>query len=319
MDYEKVAREFLVALRAHRSQTQFSRWLGYRSNVVYTWEAGRRWPTGAETLRACSKARVDVVAALERFYGRRPAWLDEHEPWTQEGVACLLDDLRGSTSITELAKASELSRYSVSRWLAGQTQPRLPDFLRIIEAASQRLLDLLAALVDPAKVPSITGAWEALERRREGAGRMPWTQAVLCAMELATYRALPAHEPGWIADRLGLSAEEEARCLAFLRDTGQAVWTGTHFEPATVAVDTAARPELGLQLKAHWAQVAAERVAAGSPGQFSYNVFGIRRDDFERVRQMHLDYFRAMRALVAESEPPEVVAVVNVQLFSLEL
>ncbi len=318
MQHEKVAREFLVALRAHRSQTAFSRWLGYRSNVVYTWEAGRRWPTGAETLRACHKARVDVSAALVRFYGHRPGWLDRHEPWTPEGVACLLEDLRGRTSITELAETAGISRYSVSRWLSGHTQPRLPDFLRIVEAASQRLLDLLAALVDPMAMPTVAPLWEALERRREGAGRMPWTQAVLRAMELASYRALPAHEPGWMAARLGISEEEEARCLAFLRATRQAAWTGTHFEPATVAVDTAAQPQVGQMLKAHWAQVGADRVAAGAPGQFSYNVFGIRRDDFERVRQMHLDYFRAMRALVAESEPAEVVAVVNVQLFSLE-
>ena len=79
MDFARIARELLVAIRGHRSQTAFSRWLGYRSNVVYSWEAGRRWPTGAEFFRVCQRAGVDVVAALERV-GFRATRTPLHKP-----------------------------------------------------------------------------------------------------------------------------------------------------------------------------------------------------------------------------------------------
>lgn len=316
-DPTTVASEFLVALRGSRSQTAWSRRLGYRSNVAYAWESGRRWPTAAETFRACGRAHIDVEASLTRFYGTRPAWLDTFDPSTPEGVAAFLDDLRGSTSITDLSENSGISRYSVSRWLSGRTQPRLPDFFQLIEAASVRLVDLIAALVDPSLLPSIHPIWLRLESRRRGAFELPWTQAVVRCLEIRDYIDSPAHEPGWIARRLGIPADEEARCIDFLRSTGRIAWTGTHFTADTRAVDTRLHPAVGRRLKSHWAKVGAKRAEEGSPGQFSYNVFTVSRVDFERIRQAHLDYFRLLRSIVSESTPEEVVAVANVQLFAL--
>ena len=318
IDFEKTAGEFLRALRGKRSQLAWSRRLGYRSNVVYAWESGRRWPTAAESFRAAGRAGIDLEGALTQFYGERPRWLGALEPASPEAVARLLGDLRGGTSITDLARRAGLSRYSVSRWLSANTQPRLPDFLRVVEAASLRVVDLLTAFVSPEQLPSVAATWERLEARRRGAHELPWTQAVLRALELEDYRDLPAHRPGWIADRLGISREEEARCLDFLESTDQLSWTGSHFQPRTQAVDTRRRPEVGRHLKAHWCRVGEERIRAGAPGQFSYNVFAVSRADFERIRALHLEYYYALRAVVAESEPGECVAVANVQLFALD-
>lgn len=318
MDFERVGRDLLVALRGRRSQVAWSRRLGYRSNVAYAWESGSRSPTAAETLRAAARAGVDLDAAFTRFYGRPPTWLDGLDPASPEAVARFLEDLRGSTSITDLARTSGLSRYSLSRWLSGQTQPRLADFLCLVEAASVRMVDLLAVLVDPAALPSVAALWARLEARRSGAAEYPWTQAVVRALELEAYRQLPAHAPGWFAARLGIPVEEEARCLAFLVDTGQVTWNGTHYQVEALAVDTRRHADIGRRLKAHWTRVAAERVERGEPGQFSYNVFTVSEADFERIRELHLSYFHALRAIVAESQPGERVAVANVQLFALD-
>lgn len=318
MDFENLSSELIRAIRAHRSQVQLSRRLGYRSNVVYTWESGRRWPTAAETLRACHRTGIDVEAALLRLLRQKPDWLDGVDPWSPEAVAGLLDDLRGRTSITDLAERAGLHRSRVSRWLTGRTEPRLPDFLRLVEAASARLVDLLVALVGADTVPAIAPIWARMEAHRRGAGEHPWTQAIVRVLELDTYRALPAHKPGWIAAHLGISLEEEARCIQFLDETGQISWDGLRYQVDTLLVDTSRTPGLGPRLKAHWSQVAAQRIQAGAPGQFSYNVFTVSRADFERIREAHLAYFRSMRAIVAASEPGEVVAVVNVQLFGLD-
>lgn len=319
LDFEQIAREFLVALRGTRSQVAWSRRLGYRSNVAYSWEAGRRWPTAAETLRACRRSGIDVEAAITTFYGEPPSWLGELDVATPEGVARLLDDMRGQTSVTALSARADIGRYSVARWLAGQTQPRLPYFFRLVEAASVRLVDLLTALVEPACLPSVLPLWEQIEARRTGAHEVPWTQAVIRAIELEAYRALPAHEPGWIARQLGIGLEEEARCLDFMRRAGQVAWTGTHYtQGSRVAVDTRRHPAIGRRLQAHWSHVARQRILAAAPGQFSYNVFSVSREDFERIRALHLQYFHALRGIVADSAPNEVVAVANVQLFALD-
>ncbi len=310
--------ELLLALRGNRSQTAWSRRLGYKSNVAYAWESGRRWPTASETLRAAARAGVDLRVAYTRFFGVPPAWLDSMDPDSPEAAAHILEDLRGNTSVADLARRADLSRYAVSRWLSAETQPRLPDFLQLVQGASLRMVDFVASIVDPSHIPTISTLWAQLEARRRGAFEQPWTQAVLRAFELVDYAALPCHQPGWVARRLGIPEQVEATCVAFLRETGQITWSGTHWKVEPLTVDTRRYPEVGRALKAHWTRVAADRLAHVSAGQFSYNVFTVSQADFERLRELHLAYFRELRAIVAESEPGEHVAVANVQLFMLD-
>jgi len=320
VDTHLLAREFLVALRGKRSQVAWSRRLGYRSNVAYTWEAGRRFPTVAETFRAVQRSGLDLRSCIEGFYGHeRRDWLDEHEDLaTPQAAAALMRDLKGRTSTTDVARRSGLSRYSVTRWLAGQTQPRLPDFFTLMDSASLRLVDFVTSFVGPEQLPSVERVYQRLEARRQGAGRFPWTQAILRALEVADYLALPEHRPGWIAERLAIPLEEERSCLEYLELTGQIELVGGRFRPATSAVDTRLAPSLGRQLKSHWANVGVDRIDDGAPGQFSYNVFTCSAEDFERIRELHLAYYRALRQIVAGSHPEEHVVVANIQLFKLD-
>ncbi len=318
IDLSRVASGFLRALRGSRSQVQWSRRLGYKSNVAYTWESGRRWPTAAETLRAAGRAGIDVEASLERFYGRRPDWLGDDAVHSPEAVAALLRDLKGQLSTNELAQRAGASRYAIARWLAGQTQPRLPDFFAVVEAASVRLADFVACFVDPELVPEIGPLWERIEATRRAAFEAPWTQGLVRALELDDYRALPVHEDAWVAERLGIDEQIVRDCLELMMLGGQVRWTGSHYEVDAIAVDTRRTPEIGRFLKVHWSAVAAERIEAGAPGQFSYNVFIVSRSNFEHIRKLHLAYFHALRALVATPQPLECVAVANVQLFALD-
>ncbi|MEZ4323134.1 MAG: DUF4423 domain-containing protein [Myxococcota bacterium] len=320
IEFDEVARELLRALRGPRSQVAWSRRLGYGSNVAYPWESGRRYPSASEALRAIRRSGRDLEGGLEAFFGRRPAWMDTTPPDTPEGVALLLASLRGKRSITDLADATGLNRHAIGRWMGGRTQPRLPDFLHLVQATSVRLIDFVTAFVPPEEMPyTIEPLWRAMEARREGAQRHPWTQAILRVLELQDYLDLRRHTPGWIAERLRIPLEVEETCLKFLRDTGQLAWTGTHYRQEVVAVDTKRRPEIGRQLKAHWAQVAAERVVDGNPGQFSYNVFACSDEDFEKIRELHLAYFRALRSIVSDATVGERVVVANVQLFALDV
>ncbi len=318
MDFELLARELLRALRAHRSQRAFSRYLGYRTNVLYTWESGRRYPTAAEAFRVARKARVDVDAALRRFLrGRGPGGVRAPPPPPGGGAARRRPRAGGATRAA-LAEHSGLSRHAVGRFLAGRAEPRLPDFLRLVEAASLRSLDLVALLVDPLNVPSIADRWSGLVARRSLALELPWSQAILRCLELEDYLALPGHRPGWLAARLGLDVAEEARCLEALEASGQIVWDGRRYRPDEVlTVDTRPDPEAGRRMRRHWSEAAIDHIARSRPGLFSYNVFAVSREDFERLQELHLSYFRALRAVVAGSSPSEVVAVANVQLFEL--
>jgi len=318
-DYSRMASELLRSLRGRRSQVAFARRLKYRSNVVYSWESGRAYPTAAGTLRIATGAGVDVRAAISRFYRHEPSWFRAHpDPTTAAAVAALLDDLRGRTPIVAVAKEANLSRYRVARWMAGETEPRLPDLLRMIEATSQRLLDFVAALVDPTSLPSAATAFRQLEAARRAAYDVPWSQAVLRVLELRSYQRLRVHRPGWIAERLGISTAEEERCLELLVQSHQLRLRAGKYELTRVqTVDTRSDVEAARRLRAFWARVGSERLEGQDGGTFAYALFGVSARDLARIRDLQTAYYRELRAIVSQSQPVERVALAALHLLPL--
>ncbi len=318
MDYEQLAAELVRAVRGKRSQVAFSRRLRCKSNVLYNWEAGRRWPTASRFLWACERAGIDVRAALRTFYRADPAWLTELDPDTAQGISCLLRDLKGNTAQGEVASKSGLSRFAIARYLKGQAEPKLPDFLRLIEALSLRLLDFLSVLVDPAGLPSTKARWLELQAARKAAFELPWSHAILLMLETRAYSELPQHREGWLAGRLGISVEEERSCLAVLHTTGQIeLAQGRYRASAGKTVDTRLDPAAGQQLKLWWAKLAVERLERQAAGRYSYNLFGVSARDYDRIEELLLAYYRELRAIVARSAPVERVALVHLQLLPL--
>lgn len=322
MDYELLARQLLKVLRGARSQTAFSRRLGYSSNVAYAWESGRRSPTAAELFRAAEKLGLDVRAALEPFLQRHLSEaLRQLEPGSSEFVAELLRELRGSASIQALAKRSGISRSALSRILSGSAQPRLPLFLRIVDAATHRVLDMLTGLIDVEQLPEAGAEWRRVQALRRLAIENPLSEAIPRFLELEQYDALPMHVPGWIAERLGVTLEEEQRTLADLVSAGAIDWDGSRYRPGRVrSIDTSRlRPPANRALRAHWTEQALKRIVDGGEGGFAYLVFGADDATLAAIEALRLRYFRELRALVAACPRAERVAVTNVQLFAIDV
>ena len=312
---EQAARELLRAIRGKRSQEAFSRRLGYSSNPVSDWEAGRRFPTATEMLRACALSNIDVHAAFRRF---SPEEAEALTDVSDGAVAAWLSALRGNAPIKDIAERAQASRYAVARWLAGNTRPRLPDFLQLVQALTNRLSDLLAELVDIERIPSMLAAYRQRHASRRVAFDEPWVAPLMCLLETEAYQSYDRHPRGWLAQRLGIAVDVEQRCLERLVEGGLVVREGDGVyrtrEPLTI--DARADPEGTQRLKAHWAALGLERAQAPRAGDMvSYNVVAVSRADLERIREAHIRYFLEVRSIVAESQP-EVAALVNIQLLT---
>jgi len=318
LDVSVLAAEWLRALRGRRSQVAFSRRFGYRSNIAYRWESARCFPTGSETLGMVAALGGDVHACLARFYRSTPPWLAEADACSVAGVASLLGDLRGETSLVELSRRSGKSRFAIARWLAAKADPTLPELLTLVDCTSQRLLDFVAAFVDPELLPSARAAWRLLQGARQAAYDEPWSHAVLRALELEDYRALAQHQPGWLARRLGIDEALERASLEVLERSGQVRRVGGRYELTRIqSVDTRADPERARELRARWASAGVERLRAGAAGLLSYNLSTVSRADLDRLEQLQRAHYRRLVNLIAESEPGECVVLYAAQLLEL--
>lgn len=306
---ELATRQFLRAVRGARSQVAFARRLKYRGNPIADWEAGRRCPTAVEALRACQVSDIDVPAAFLRFQ-RIPLGVGA----SGFDLAAWLDRLRGSTRTVELARRCGSTRYQVARWLAGQTQPRLVDFFGLVQAVTGRLCDLVAELVPIERVPSLRADYDQRLAARKLAYEEPWTEAILRILETDAYRARAAHTPASIAHTLAIAEEIAQRCLGKLEAAGVIARHGALYVPArSLTVDTRAIPTL----KAHWCDVARQRVAAPEPDDvFTYNVLSASHTDIARIRELLVATHRQIRTIVEHTERDEAVALVNLQLLN---
>jgi hypothetical protein len=309
---ELVAQQFLRALRGTRSQQAFARRLGYRGNPMTDWEHGRRYPTAREALRAAARVKIDVRGAFARFTPEASLGI-EHDGFA---IGAWLRAISTPASISELSSKSGLSRFAIGRWLAGQRQPRLPDFFTLVDVATGRLPDLVAELVPIAQVPALAQRHAAAVAARHIAFDDPWSEAVLRVLETSEYARLRVHRAGFIAERLGITLEQEARSLALLQAAEVIARRGNRYaDIRPLSVDTRGGRKALRAVKQHWARVAAER--AGDPLRgdvFAYNLLSVSRPDLERIAELLHATFREIRTVVAASEPAECVALLNLHL-----
>ena len=310
---EAIAADLIRALRGRRSRAAFSKWLGYGSNVAYRWETARAWPAADELLSALARRNPQLNQLFPRFLGRTPSWFDPAAPLSVASVAAFLRELRGKTPIATLCARSQCSRFSVSRWLRGHARPRLPELLCLVEAASRRSLDLIALLTDPERMPTVAPRWRQLCVARESAYESPWSHAVLRAVELRAYGRNPSST--WLAQRLGIDVAQVEAGLDQLARGGQIRWSGKRWRVAQLQlVDTGADSPRARKLKADWTRTAADRLATGAPGSFGFGLFAVSRDELRRLRELHLEYVRAMQTIIAQSTQAECVALYCSQL-----
>ena len=309
---EDVASQFLRALRGRRSQVAFSRRLKYRSNVAADWEQGRRYPTAGEVVRACVVVGVDVEVAISRFQPAAAAAFSADDA----GAAAWLEALRGQSSIQDISARTGISRHALGRWFSGRTRPRLPDFLRLVDALTGRVQDLVAELVDIEQVPALAERCRRAAASRRVGIEEPWTLPILLALETAGYAALAVHDPSWLARLLGLPVDTVDGCLDLLEDAGVIARTGRHYTVGgALTIDTRTHPQAGRVLKKHWLAVGMERVdAPRSDDILGYNLFALSREDLARVASLQRRFYREVRSIVAASEPSEVLALMNTQL-----
>ena len=142
---------------------------------------------------------------------------------------------------------------------------------------------------------------------------------MLRALELSDYRALPEHVPGWIAQRLGIARELEDQSLHLLDQGGHVRVRERRYEPvASEVVDLRRDAERAWHSRGVWTDLARERLAARSPGNYAYNVFGVSARDLERIRELQARHFREVRDLIARSQPVERVVLSIQHLIPLD-
>jgi DNA-binding phage protein len=307
----------LRGIRAGRSQIAFSRRLGFRSNVAAKWEAGQRSPTAAEALSYSQRLGIDIGAALASFH---PATAAVLSPLTPARVAAWLEALRGSQSVGLLAERSQLSRFSAGRFLSGRSEPKLAQFLALVDALTDRLPDFVHAWVGIERVPALAARYQRVQAAREAMFEQPLCLAVMCLLDTRGLDVPAAQQVPLLAKTLGRSQRVVRTCVdTLLRGRVLGMPRDRYRLTGSLSVDSSAGPERERAARAFWTNVALRHVQDPTPSDLcSYNVFSVSRADYEKLKQLQREFFRGARALIAASAPTEMAGLLLVNLAAWE-
>ena len=303
--YKRAAVELLRALRGKRSQVAFARRLGYRGNPITDWECGRRQPSATEVLRVADLTGAPVRHAFTRFHAAAPPCLSDGK-WQ---LASWMEAVRGTTPINEIALRMGCSRFTVSRWLAGKTQPKIQEFLHFVDVLTGRTHDWVAELVPIAQVPTLQAEHSRVQAAKNIAFEMPWTEAILRVFETDAYRKDPRQSHQTLAAWLGISREELEAAIAGLARAGVIKLVENRYVPTeALSVDTRGSSHALEQLQCHWLDVARDRLARREPDWSAYNVMAVSDADLVLIQNQLKQVYRGIRSLVSASEPSQAAA-----------
>jgi len=302
-----LVKETLKALRGRRSQIILSEQMGYGFNQVYLLETGKRIAQWSDFEKICKLTQKSLAENLRRFFQYAEG----------EGVLPLLQFTLKSRKQKDVAKALEIPEARLSRWMRGKSEPPLMDAFRILHHVQTNFLEFLEAVVGEGKIESIQ---EAVKKRRslmDTLYKLPFAGAVAPALQTKSYQNLKKHEPGFLAEHLGITFEEEVLALKALVEAGQVEIVNGKYELKNYSVNLSQDPDRFITICQYWSERAARTPKQrGQKSSFGYRVFGVTEEGRMRIRQAQIDYYNALTAIVKSEVPPyDHVIVINFQAF----
>lgn len=314
MHWQKLASQLIRARRGAQTQQQLSRALGYKSNAVFSWENGHDEPSARVFFRLV--ALSGDVGDLTPFFKRQEC-PDLRE---RDGMVSLLKGLAEGWKVSELSQVMGKDRHAVGRWLRGQTDISLASLLHFIHVTGEELCDFLAALVDVNELEEAAPAYRRLQAARVAAERMPWASALLYLAELPSYARLPQHEPGWFAQRLEISEEQERECLEYFVAEGRLCFEqGRYKKPSEELVPLLHDAQARKSLASFWLDRGAAQVRDGESSVGDVKLVALGPKEWRRAQTLRRDYLRKLEALAEASESVHGVAVTSLQWQTLSV
>lgn len=183
IDFDLIARELLTAIRGRLSTSRLSQRLGFRYNQVARWESGAKIILWKEFCKLAKVLNLPLARALEINY------IYSHKNFANGSA--ILNDLKGDKTVTDFAKALQRDRLVVSRWLKGETELPLAEFLRALHLVHNNAGEFLNAIVPLTKIPHAEVHLEPHLRERRLLVDSPWIGALLGCLDL---EGCPTHD-----------------------------------------------------------------------------------------------------------------------------
>ncbi len=294
MDYSQLKKELLPHLRGRIPQSQVDKKLGVKFTKTYRWESGTTHLMWSDFMSLCNALKIpiqDILKEAFTFHGE-----------FKKSVP-LVQHFTGTSTQKGILEALQISRYTLSRWLSGVSEPTFEQMLALMDFGSSDFLRFLELLTAGTVLPSVQKRTMQQRLQMKHSLTYPWLPVLLSALELKSYLTNPSDQ--FLADKTKLPIEEIHKALKELQETGMVEWTGTHWKTLvhrghhqTSGEDNqyTARYVFGTSLKAVDSSVSNRNM------RLSWKIFSLNKKAYGELMQRYNEFFNDLGKIVAANQ-----------------
>lgn len=313
LNYKKVSIELLTSVRGEVSRSALARRLATGIENITRWESGSRRISWADFADVCEVVGKDLISTLKAIL--------TYTGDVRDGCA-LARQLLGAARLTEVARDTGISRFTLMRWQQNKSEPSLAEILQIMHACQFIMLEFVAHLVDISTVPE---AWQEYSRRRirkEIYYQMPVAAAILCCLKLDDYKALPKHEEGFISRKIGISLEDEQVAIDKLLEVGKIVPRDGRYEAINEQLELT-DSQAFRSFSSYWLRRAADFCdTAPNPMPiigYGMDIHPTSKATLKLLKDEYFTFYKRVRALLNQDNGPrDTVYVFQSLCFDLD-
>lgn len=308
-DFKSMACEIVRSLRGNQSQMALSRALGFSFNQVHRWESGVTLISWSDYIRFARECKVDPTHQLRqtlRYQG------------DAEDLPRLLLFITSSRDQSTVARLSGISRFSLSRWLNGSSDPKLRDVLRLFSTMTVAFPELLQSLAGDRPLPASENGSGDLQILRD----KPWLTALLACLDSPRYRKLETHDGSLLAQSIGIDDEEVEKALADLKTIGAVRKVSGRWEIVDRQLQDAQLTH--GDVCSYWTERLDDfyrREISAFGGIRNFMVFTCNEESLIKIRQLYLQFCSRANAIIDadRSDDRKVAFMQYSQIFLDEL
>ncbi len=196
MDYSKLKKEILIALRGSFSQKEMSQQLGFSFNQYHKWETDLKWLRWDEFIHILKTLHSPYLEAFEKvlaFQGN------------PKNMSELFNVLFANHSLKEISQAVGHNEDVIRRWIKKDIAPSVETLFYLIQLRTNNLQAFVSELVDIQQIPTFNSSFSQLSTRKEIEAKYPFASALEACLNLDEYKHLTIHSDQWISNRILVS------------------------------------------------------------------------------------------------------------------
>jgi transcriptional regulator with XRE-family HTH domain len=311
MEYAQLKRELLIHLRGQLAQSQVNKKLGLTFNKMYRWESGTSHIMWPDFVDFCDALKIPLKKFVKEAYS-----FSENLKLSP----ALVKHFVGQSTQKEISETLEISRYTLSRWLKGTSDPTLDQMFALMDYASPDFLRFLEMITQGVVLPVAQLRINQSRLQMQHYASYPWLSILLSALEMKSYHKNPSDE--YLAEKTKLPLAQIKKALKDFEKSGLVKHDGNCWRTTVhrMFLNATSEDKINIARYIYGTTLKSVDNGIGNPDmRLSWKIFSLNKKAYDQVLQRYTEFFNDLGKIIdSNQEDADNIYVFSVGIVDLD-